>query len=265
MITIGLQGGLGNQMFQYALGVALRARGKKVNFDLGRLSIEDTESPHTRKRAQYGLNGYDTDVTFGESFEPRYVQSGVGYDPKVFEMDNVTLWGYWQSEKYFQDLGEGLPLGHPIIHRFFPIKGLTSEIKEVAKCLSEDDTVAVQVRRGDYLAVADFHGLMSREYFLQGIEATGRKKVYVFTDDEQWCRQNLPGTIVSTGTRHWDITLMSCCNSLVTSNSSFGWWGGWLGDNNFKKPGRVVVAPKKWFATPSVDDSGLVPERWVRI
>lgn len=267
MITILLQGGLGNQMFQYALGETLRARGVKVDFIAPHLNMSAPEGPHDRNLPSYGLGDYDTDVTFHEGPLPAfyYNQEGSGYDPAVLELNNVLLRGYWQSEKYFDHLGDGLPLGHPIVHRFFPKKGLTAEVKELAKRLMDDDAVALQVRRGDFLLFPDFHSVATRDYFLRGIEETGKKKVYIFTDDEAWCRENLPGEIVNTGNRHWDITLMAAAPSLVISNSTFGWWGAWLGDYNFLKPGRKVIVPTKWFEKHVVGEEDIVPTRWIKL
>jgi hypothetical protein len=264
MITILLQGGLGNQMFQYALGEVLRSQGKQVNFIAPNIDMNAGERPHDRGKPSYGLGAYDTTVNFVETYSRHvYNQAGCGYDPKVFEMDDVTLVGYWQSEKYF-DHWHNLPtiLGHPLCHRFFPVAPPPEGIKKVASRVSDDDSVLVQVRRGDFLAFPHFHGVGSPEYYIRGIAMTGKKNVFIVTDDEAWCRENLPGEIVNTGSRHWDIVLMAGANSLVISNSSFGWWGAWLGDNNFKKPGRKVVVPAKWFTAHVTGMEDIVPKRW---
>ena len=265
MITILLQGGLGNQMFQYALGEVFRSQGKQVNF-VSKVNMLGADGPHDPGSPSYGLSGYDTEVHFAtKPFNPVYLQSGCGYDPHVLQLDNVFVQGYWQSEKYFHHLGFDLPLGHPLSHRFFPVEKPKAEWKELAGRLLEDDTVVLQVRRGDYLNKLDFHGVLDQGYYLRGIEVTGKKQVFIITDDEKWCRENLPGEIVNTGSRYWDIALMSGANSIVIANSTFGWWGAWLGDMNFRKPGRKVIAPVKWFATDVEGAKDIVPDRWERI
>lgn len=266
MLTITLQGGLGNQMFQYALGCVLESKGREVCYDASRLAIGNPHGPHNRHRPDYGLDGFDTDVKFGRPQQPEYAAGGgVGYTPEVLDWTEGTLTGYWQSEKYFIDLGKEMVLGHPIVHRFFPVSEPNERVKEIGKKLSGDESVVVQVRRGDYVQFIDFHGVMDRDYFLRGIEATRKKNVFIITDDEKWCSENLPGEIINTGSRHWDIAMMSAAHSIVISNSSFGWWGAWLGDFNFWKPGRTVVTPKKWFATEVPGEADVVPPRWVRL
>lgn len=264
MITITLMGGLGNQMFQYALGLALEMRGRHVCYDASRLAIGNPHGPHNRHLPDYGLDGFNTHVEFGASVPPR-INGGVGYNPEILNTTEGTLTGYWQSEKYFLDIGYGGMLGHPVVHAFFPAVDPSKKVSELVKRVYYDEGVIVQVRRGDYVQFADFHGVMDRDYFMRGIEATGKKNVFVITDDEPWCRENIPGEIVNTGSRHWDMLMMSGAHSMVISNSTFGWWGAWLGDFNFTKPDRKVIAPKKWFATEVEGVEDIVPSRWTRI
>jgi hypothetical protein len=262
MITIALQGGLGNQMFQYALGVALENRGRSVQYHTHRLAIGGGERPHRRGMPDYGLDGYFTTVKVGQPKEPLFDTEGkIHYDERVWSFASGTMSGFWQSEKYFHGVE------HLLSSAFMPKAAATRATLDLCEGILDPDTVAVQVRRGDYLAKASegFHGVMTRDYFLRGIELTGKKNVYIFTDDTSWCEENLPGTVVNTGSRHWDIQLMSECNSIVVSNSTFGWWGAWLGDQRGHKPGRVVVAPRKWFLTSEIDYSDVVPERWTKL
>ena len=255
-------------MFQYALGYHLQLIGRKVVYDRTLVHTFRNEQPHDRCQPQYGLDGYDTDVEFGPRQEKGYPEKSLFFDPGVFEVDDVTLDGYWQSEKYFPS--DGGPLGHPLVHRFFPKLEPTEAMRTAAAGIMDPNSVAVQVRRGDYTwpKITDFHGVMTREYFEEGIKITGAKNVYIFTDDVPWCRMTFPDAeIANTGSRHWDIALMAGAANAVISNSTFGWWGAWLGDHNFIKPGRRVVAPKKWFADPKANLANLsiVPPRWIQI
>jgi hypothetical protein len=57
---------------------------------------------------------------------------------------------------------------------------------------------------------------------------------------------------------------MGLCNHAVIANSTFGWWGAWLGDEVTRRP-RIVVAPEKWFVQPGLEFCDVVPERWVKL
>jgi hypothetical protein len=100
--------------------------------------------------------------------------------------------------------------------------------------------------------------------------------VFVFSDEPNWCHENLKlqypfhvaGTYDRTvkghlGREDGELFLMSMCKNAVLANSTFSWWGAWLGD-----PGRkgVVIAPKKWFGPLSNEDArDIVPNRWISI
>ena len=53
---------------------------------------------------------------------------------------------------------------------------------------------------------------------------------------------------------------MAACRARVIANSSFSWWGGWLGGS--VAPGRPVIAPRRWFADPSLSADGLLLPEW---
>jgi Glycosyl transferase family 11 len=187
------------------------------------------------------------------------------YDEKnLSPADPSTIYGYFQSEKYF--------------------KGVEKDIRKVvcldsfASCISptgiyeeicDSNSVAIHVRRQDYVSLQHFHGMPPIEYYREGIRFISQKigmesKVFVFSDDKQWCRENFPSTfcIVDGTNKYEDLYLMSLCRHVIVANSSFSWFGAWLGDS---RNSRIIVAPKHWFADPSVDDSDIVPETWVRI
>ena len=95
------------------------------------------------------------------------------------------------------------------------------------------------------------------------------EKIYVFSDDIEWCRANLsfgiPTMFVGDeyagekGEGH--MYLMSKCKYFIIANSSFSWWGAWLA--LFKD--KIVICPKQWFGDASIDTSDLIPESWIRI
>jgi len=259
VIRITLQGGLGNQMFQYALGRRFEDMGREVTYDFTRVHYLDGDQPHNRYKPQYGLEGFETYVKAAGLVEalPVYGTDQVKFEHYDLEMDNVQLSGYWQSEKYFPDF-DILDL------EFTPRSMPTDQVCRWGDALREEDAVVMQVRRGDYLKFADFHGVMGEAYFYSGLHDLGGGKQYIVTDDEEWCKQHFPyATIINTGSRHWDIALMAEARRIVISNSSFGWWGAWLGERNYAE--HLTVAPERWFATDKIDSNDIIPDRWTKI
>jgi hypothetical protein len=84
-------------------------------------------------------------------------------------------------------------------------------------------------------------------------------KVYIFSDDPEWCREHFPYEVVTVNgedEKHWDIWLMSMCKYAIIANSSFHWWGAWLSGHD------RVIAPRNWLASQDYD---IVPERWMTL
>lgn len=269
MNVITLQGGLGNQMFQYALGKRFEEMGVEVAYDRTRLSWE-YNGVHDRSRPAYGLDEFETRVELvrpglaGKYQKEHYGTDQVSFDPMILFKRNFVLSGYWQSEKYFPDNPEVL------VSDFFPRGHMPEQVVKLSRDIHYQQSIGLQVRRGDYLQFQEFHGVLGKQYFDEGLNLCQKEgeigNVFIWTDDAKWCRENFPqARIANTGYRAWDIFLMSQCDRLVISNSSFGWWGAWLGDHNFKKNGRRVIAPDKWFATDKIDSRDVVPDRWWKI
>jgi Glycosyl transferase family 11 len=277
MITMMLQGGLGNQLFQYAMGVSA-ARFLETNLQLD-ASLLDRGDPYRIFNLDLfrGVKRYK--VVRGS--EATMVERHFEYDPQwIFNIkDGDVLRGYWQCEEYFNgsvsSLFYDLRPDQPMPQLFHP--WAEEQIKEAgnASCF-------LGIRRGDYLLKQEYHGVLPMGYYKDALRLihnkTGKSpEVFVFSDDMDWCKENLlclgyPVTVVGShfptvgkvkGREDADLYLMSLCRNAVIANSSYHWWGAWLGD--FKHQPRVVVAPKQWFTDPSVDSSTVVPERWIRL
>jgi hypothetical protein len=262
MITVALQGGLGNTMFQYAYGLALEARGYQVQYDKSR------ERPGTHREYALGVFG---ELPFGNPSETLFREGDFRFDEsKMNPPDPSTTIGYWQSEKYFKSIENDIR--RKFNAALWPQKSsVVSESFAVAHSeIYRSISIAVHVRRQDYVDWQSFHGMPSVDYYLAAVKQIQCQilpsKVFVFSDDREWCRQNLPQDwrVVSGTYKYDDLRLMGCCKHSVLANSSFSWWGTWLGDN---QQGRLVVAPKQWFADPQMQEQStdICPERWIRI
>ena len=292
MVIVKLQGGLGNQMFQYAAGRALAEKhGTTLKLDL--TALKD------RSRQDIVLREFDLDIftklhceiaTKEESEKltrpfkidflnkvvrrlpgtpTHFVETSYAYQEKYESLrSDVYLEGYWQSEKYFKSIEN-------LIRSDFSFDALTVGDNELLKKrIRETDSVCLNVRRGDFVTLsANTLGFVGLEYYHQAIEHIGRsvKKphYYVFSDEIDWCRENLhfqqEVTFVdhsSAGPKFADyLQLMSSCKHFIIPNSSFAWWAAWLSEN----PDKIVISPLKYFANSAFDSSDIAPPSWIRL
>ena len=267
-----LQGGLGNQLFQYAMGLAQAQRlGVELQLDASRLGGK----PHRILNLDLFEGPAKHKVVYGST--PTVVEQGFQYgDYDV--VDDDVLCGYWQCEEYFRtyvpQMFRALRPAQPFPQLFFPYaERLITEAGD-ASCF-------LGIRRGDYIAKQDYHGVLPLDYYERALRyvhnMTGKRpKVFVFSDDMDWCKNELKlpyqfevvGSYFPTvgnvkGREDADIYLMGLCHNAIIANSSFHWWGAWAGD--FRQQSRVVVAPQQWFTTTAVDSSTVTPERWARL
>jgi hypothetical protein len=284
MIVVELMGGLGNQMFQYAAGRALALRhGVGLQVDLGWLGSRHAgETPRAyalraRKADSVATKAGRSTGLFARlaarllemtSREEVLRQVGHGYDPRLAEAGpNARLIGYWQSERYFAD--SAARIRDEL--RFDGELSVTGA--RFAERIAASPAASLHVRRGDYVSNAQaraFHGLLPATWFAAAAEYIAERApgvdFWVFSDDPDWCERELrlPGTmsvVRGTAGADEDLELMTRCTHHVIANSSFSWWGGWLGE----REGSLVVAPAHWFADPTLDTSTIVPDRWTRL
>ena len=280
-VTVVLDGGLGNQMFQYAAGRALSLRtGATLELDLRRLRAGG--------RRPYGLSDFALPsgtrlladgppvrrpgalrrlLPWTQRF---FRESGFAYDPRFPGLRApLTLDGYFQSERYFAEAADSLRA------ELRPRRELAPAIDALAaEILPPGPRVSLHVRRGDYAdpAIQAVHGLLGPDYYARALAAIAETsgsapRVCVFTDDSAWVRAHLPlppdACYVSERTRTplEDLMLMAKCHHHITANSSFSWWGAWLNPG----PAKVVVTPSRWFQPGSgLDDRDLRPAGWLR-
>jgi len=287
-VAVELRGGLGNQMFQYAAGLALARRA-----GCG-LVLDATAFRRDRKRLyaldQWGIDGplirERTRRRWFETLDCRrapgswlrglglvgavYAEPHFHYDEQLWQQrPPVLLKGYWQSYRYLEGVEAELRAA------FRPRASWPQQAQAIRARLEAPATVAIHIRRGDYVsdpAANAMHGVCEPDYFLRALDRLRANgcigEVFVFTDDPDWAAQHfLPrvgGTLVS-GDKLLDdaqeLWLMSRAAHHIIANSSFSWWAAWLGC----KDGQLVVAPKRWFADASRGTSDLLPTEWIRL
>jgi hypothetical protein len=290
MIIVQLKGGLGNQMFQYAAGLSLAAHhnvplrvdvselgqadkaiGTLRHFDLQQVILEPVPATESELAAATKQNVFSKGIDkLKAPFRRKvYKEKDFYFDPHFFKAgDDVYLKGYRQSESYFAPIRDKVACG-------FQVKPTTvAGVEERGLQIKQENSVAVHIRRGDFTnkVVSDYHGMLDAAYYQQAIAAIEAKiddaRFYVFSDDPQWMKEQLffasPVEIMSgvvSKNQFEDFYLISQCKHQIIANSTFSWWAAWLNSN----PGKIVIAPKKWFNNAPYDTRDLIPEGWIKI
>jgi len=287
MIVLQAQGGLGNQLFQYAAARRLALQSQCA------LVVDhhwfDHPRPGETPRA-LELNRYQVVMRLGTPLEllrwaplrsrwGRYLkpllpmtllrEQGHGVNHKVLSASgNCYLSGFWQSEAYFADVRTQL------LTELTPIATPGPEDLAMINRMQEGTPISVHVRRGDYVSLASasaYHGLCTLEYYRKAIaymaERVQSPTLFIFSDDPDWTKAHLKSPFPTHYVDHnppekafQDLRLMSLCRHHILANSSFSWWGAWLS----RSADGLVIAPERWYAVdrPTPD---LIPSRWIRM
>lgn len=281
MIVIRLNGGLGNQMFQYAFGRSLALmRNETLGLDLS--NYEKNINPDTPRKFELGnfmimaeilpINERNNSSSLWLRLSQKINLFFRGdyhmrFHPALLKKKQHIFDGFFQSYKYFIDYEK-------IIRNDFSLNFmLTGKAKELAESIILEKSVSVHIRRGDYVTNEknyQGYGVCSIEYYKEAIKIVSTKQpkaeFYVFSDDIKWVKENLsfPDLTVYVSGYGFDdsveMYLMSLCKYNIIANSTFSWWAAWLN----KYPNKIVIAPKKW-ANISVVTNDLLPVDWLKI
>lgn len=285
MIIIKFIGGLGNQMFQYALYRKFKELGKVVKADL-------TEIKEYNRH-----NGYEIENVFNVKIDEasieeikelkdneqdiiskirrkifgfkksHYIEKSNAYDENILNLDNIYLDGYWQTSKYFDSIKD------VIFEDFNYNFASDNKNEEVIKLMKESNSVSMHIRRGDYVSnpeAAKVHGnITTLQYYQNAIkyinENIENPMFFIFSDDVEWTKKNI--VVDNSRIISWnrstdsfkDMILMSNCKHNIIANSSFSWWGAYLNKNKGKK----VLAPNRWYNTMEAPD--IICDNWITI
>jgi hypothetical protein len=176
--------------------------------------------------------------------------------------------GIWQNEKYFSHV-------RPLILKEFTFRTPLSKLNSDAiDKFTKKTTVSIHVRRGDYLKHKNYIGLCGIDYYTAAIAHVKAKygknvQFAIFSNDLSWCHDNLLPLIDgyeymmvdwNKGVESYnDIRLMSACQVNIIANSSFSWWGAWLGQHE----NTITLAPSTWFRYRERPD--IIPDNWIKI
>lgn len=288
MVVVKLQGGLGNQLFQYAFGRSIaKSHGYQIKFDI--------TSYDQDKLRDYCLDKFKVEVDFAtvEELEPfRYIEPTLskkvarkffGYDfnkyPERYinegyhriHADNFSpqdggyYEGYWQNIHYFE------PYRQEVQIDFVLKEGISGDVLPVKRQIDQATcSVGVHVRRGDYVKdkdINDRYGVLKPDYYYRAFDRIKnliKKNVtfFIFSDDPRWTQKTFRSPNEVVVPMHFDcedLILMSSCDHNIIANSSFSWWAAFLNKNENK----VVIAPSLWYRKETGNSQAPQLEDWI--
>lgn len=303
MIVVGIQGGLGNQLFQYGFALYLRKNLPKweifLDFtwyieqqanenenlrlpdikELGYLQLPEIKTSSIPKSSLSRVIRILRIRVLGSKVQFRFFKNTIltkrydeeeGFDEvwKAVE-NNSFISGYFQDQKYIlEGRSEILKLFHDYrVNNYWKIEKFLN---------GNTNYVSLHIRRGDYLIYSTQFPLCTIEYFNKAIDLidlnVANPHFLIFTDDIDWFRGNLKDLKIEGRFTECssvlnnacdELMLMSICEHNIISNSSFSWWGAYL-NNTIDK---IIVAPKIWFGISERQklNTTIVPDSWIRI
>lgn len=290
MNIVRITSGLGNQLFQYAFYKALKAKQPDTKMDISEFKYRKHHYGFELEKIFHIAPDYATkeecnylaDVSkdWVSEFRRKYLHFhlpahgklikedviGTAFHPELLSARNSYFWGYWQTEKYFSDISS-------LLLKELTFSELTDEENlKTAELIQKQESVSIHIRRGDYIKKRriDICGsVCTLNYYQQAIAHilanTNNPHFFIFSDDLSWAKENLvlPNAYFVDTNRgidsYKDMQLMSLCKHNIIANSSFSWWGAWLGQYDKK----MVVAPNIWFRNDPLPD--ILPDSWVKI
>jgi len=286
MIITRISGGLGNQMFQYAIAKSMAMKNNDTfKLDLSfypkqtlrkyELNLFNIEENIAKENECISLRGKEdvwfkikrklgTQINRPKSyFQEQYIAQ---FDEKIFNQKNdIYLDGFWQNENYFKDIR------YEIIKNFTLRDEISNEARKLLKQIKNTHSISLHIRRGDYIENShtnSVHGVCDLDYYKKAISYIEEKVedpyYFIFSDDIGWCKENFDFLkykvfVDNTKSALDDMGLMKHCRHNIIANSTFSWWGAWLNEHREK----IVISPKYWFQkNPKLH---LAPERWIRL
>ena len=296
-ILVRLWGGLGNQMYQYALARNLSLLNNNAQikldisyfdnyywpFELDKLNIKasiankqdifDFDNGSLSRKAGHLIEKIPwirVKDFIRKPFSKVYTEPKVSFNSEVLNIrHDVYLKGYWSSYKYFDDIRE-------VLLEDFSFKEEMNE-ENLRMCdliLSSESSVSLHVRRGDYVSLPNAKKFFRSPYddgfydkAISEIELrVNNPEFFLFSDDPEWVKDNIKikhkCTLVNINKKnnnYWDMKLMSLCKHNIIANSSFSWWAAYLNRNKDK----IVCAPKVWFNDSKYVMEDIIPTYYI--
>jgi hypothetical protein len=282
-----LIGQLGNQLFNWATGLAVSRRNNWTHYiDESEIQIwgnylnefgihSSTKIPKSDDRFLSRLNKSNNKLLKKTSFESQKIleflqiskvfrEKHYHYDASIREIrPNMRLKGYFQSWKYFEEF---MP---DIRELLINNRKILDSTQEVINSLGFKKWIGIHVRRGDYLKFKSYHGLTTKEYFNNSLnlvyEFVGQIPIVVFSDSPDLARLVVPSANIYIGPSHTmspaqNMIFMSMSEAFIGSNSTYSWWAAFQ-----KEHQQNIVFPRPWFINNDINAKDLLPPKWISL
>lgn len=297
IIIVRLRGGLGNQLFQYAMGRSLSViNNGNLLIDISAYTHNQEPNPLLGIR-QLGLSHFNIAGKFinypeylnksrlnrliykyvmaMDAKKPYYLRHHIIepnenhfiFDENLYKRkihDYVVLEGYWQTEKFFLNISE-------LLRTELTVNSAPDEANTLlAKTIQATNSVCIHVRHGDNArSSSPGLGVLPLAYYNQAVSLLNKKisnpHYFIFSDDHEWTKNFVnsfnPITFVDINNdiqNYEDLRLMSMCKHHIIANSTFSWWGAWLAN----QPGQIVYTPRRYYQSLDRPNPDLYPESW---
>jgi hypothetical protein len=246
---MGNYGRMGNQMFQYATMYSL-AKFNGYEFGIP-FSCRNSENDYVDLCLFDCFSNLSAKNCSNIKHQTRLQEDKSEFNSNFFKIpDNVDIVGYFQSEKYFKQYRED-------ILREFTFNDL---IKQKCKNLKEslgNLCISIHMRFGDYEKLSHIYPRPTAEYYKTALEMLpSDATILLFSDDLNKASSFFKTVekdfkIFNNLNKYEDMCLMAMCDYHIIANSSFSWWGAWLGNS------KKTIAPKAWYGNDST-----APKYW---
>ncbi|EKB48710.1 alpha-1,2-fucosyltransferase [Cecembia lonarensis] len=267
MIIMKFMGGLGNQIYQYALGrklselhnsflasdIHIYKNDPDREFVLDKFNIKVKHLPWKVIKLLNSDYALKFDKVFHTEFYHELVLEKALESKDIPRKNNLYLRGSWGNRKYYEDYIDKISDEITLKEKF-----KTKDFNTVNKKVKNSDSVGIHIRRGDYEKVAhfkNFYGLLPPSYYSAAVDFIGNRieksNFFIFSDDTDWVKENLPflkdsffvSDIIGS-VDYLEFELLKNCKHQIIANSTFSWWAARLNSN----PAKIVIKPKRWFA-----------------
>ena len=276
-----IHGELGNQMFQWATGIAFsKSTGKKVNFRVApgytlRLSEYATGGMQTSTVSSRQIHGSTRALSKTLHSGVRRIPSRFIFNEKHLSYQEITrlpaknFYGYFQSWRYFHKFQEE-------IFNEFSLAQPSQQFNDLVSSLPADFT-AIHIRRGGSgaaILAEKFHGLLDSDYYQRAIQLNesmgGSTNYIIFTDNHDRAKETLNRiglqnarviSPVNTYSQVENLQIMSLAKSFIGANSSYSWWAAYLAKDLETPP----IFPRQWYMDPSISTNDMLLPEWISI
>ncbi len=223
MVIIQLAGGLGNQMFQYALYLQFQNLHKEVKIDDVAGFVEDEKRDPSL--SAFGITYQKADPKeieemldasllfwhrvrrklFGRK-RKSYFEADKRFKPEIFTWDDIYLEGYWQTEKYFEAVADQVREAFDVDRLLMVQQAedmakagrtkLQTKVQTYLRQITQTQSVSLHIRRGDYLTPENqalFGGICTEAYYKEAVRLMREQypgcRFFLFTNDKEWAKE----------------------------------------------------------------------------